>query len=303
MKNIYLPFLICLVILFQAPAFGQIKWSVGADIDFLQDAKVNGTKTAIDTHYFYRYDSIRLTYEDTRNIELYNKYSQLGKGFKIHGNVHIPISKKLNLVTGLGIDFMEFYMKTVYTKVDLQEKIINSVKVDSIPNITLWNINYPKYSINDPWRQNDVITLMNLYIPIEFDFEIYKNLRLFTGGKLNKTIYSKYNSYQREFKIHTNTNPNTQTTYTGYTTNTKTIKDHSGDAIKPISLEGFLGIKYRYMNRYELTISASRSFTSITRTPQKNLEKDISQDVDFQTFKPIKFSLGLNYFFNGKKHF
>lgn len=299
MKNKYFLFLIASLFFFQTTSFGQIRWSAGIDVDFLQDAQVDGSKKVTDTRYFYTYtDSLKQTYEDTRDIDLYNSYSPSGKGLKLYGQAHIAIGKKFELVTGLGLDYNVFYINTIYTAIDLQENLISSIKVDSIPPDNLWNLNYPEYKTNDSWGRSDEVTIVNLYIPVALDFEVTENFRLFAGGKLNTPVYSKYNSYQDEIGdivIH-DLGPDSQ--YYSYSSGAKVIKDTSGDAMRRISIEGFGGVKYRFLDRYELSVSASQSFTSITRSPEKNTEKDIYQKVDFQSFKPVKYSVGVSYFFN-----
>lgn len=289
MKNAYFPFLIVILFFSHASIHAQIRWSAGLDIDFLQDAKVTGSKTVTDIRFdYWRQDSLKGTYEDTRNIEFYNKYAQLGKGIKAYGLVHIPISPKFNLVTGLGVDISTFYVNTVNTKIDLTEKLLKTEKVDVIPIHSHWNPEYPKYPLNDIWNHNDDITLLNLYIPIELDYKLTNNLRVFAGGKINTPIYAKYNSYHKETKLDEN----------GATVSTETIKDHSKDAIKTVTFEGIGGLKYRIFDRYELSFSASKHFTNIFRQPTQNEAKDVFQNIDFTTFKPVKFSVGVSYFFN-----
>ena len=290
MKNssLHYLFLFAILLYIQAPVIGQIQWSAGLDIDFQKDATVIGSKTALDLYYNYNdFTFEKTTYEDTREIEFYNKYHQAGKGFKINGSAHIPINNKINFVTGLGIDFSSFYVNTVYTAINKTSKLLKTETVDSIPRYSHQNINYPHYGLNNIWNQNNTITLVNLYIPVEIDFEIFKNLRAFGGAKFKTPIYTRYDSHQKEISI----------TDSGYQSTTKLIKDNSGDATKSISLEGFGGIKYRILDRYELSFSASKYFSSILKTPTKNKQKNITQDNDFRPYQPINYSIGVNYFF------
>ncbi len=283
----FLTILFFSILSFATPIFGQIKYSIGFNVDFLKTVNINGTKTTIDTRYdFFSYDSTLTTFQDSRDINLTTTYSQAGKGLKLYGLAHIPIHSKINLVTGIGVDASIYYANTIFTKVDLTTKYIGTTKLDTLTSSSYLNANISPYGLHAPWDRNNEITVANLFIPIEIDYELFKNLRVFGGGKIKTPIFARYNSYKRIVRYHEGR----------YSSTTYIVKNKSTRLFHRLSAVGFGGLKYRILDKYEISVSASKSFTNILRPQNTKRGEKTYQNVEFLPFKPFNYSIGVHYF-------
>ena len=212
-------------------------------------------------------------------------------GGEITGKVAFELFDNLSLRSGLGLNYMSFGIDSKHISTTYEYLGMDTLKISSgTPGIISFGCDSFKNSYSDiaPLKKGITQQLLNLVIPLELEYNLLHHRLFLRGGAYLQTpIYSSTDNESIRIESEV-TNGIEICEYVK-------VENHntSGNSLNHLQFGATANLAYRLSNSLNIELGISKDLSNTFSKEEYQI-----YPLKGDEFKPLKFSLGIEYFFN-----
>lgn len=285
MKNF--TWLIGTIMLWSYSAFGQVQLSIEGGVNYVPSASNSENEDREATWFVPLNDSTWL--QQLRNVTYqYDKTYTPKVGFEVKGNLRFRVSDRVNVRTGIGLNFLKFEFRSsaqILSATLIQQDTVeattsfpfNPLECDSIVN-----------SLGDlgPVNNEPTQAILYLQIPITVEYAIIAEKFFIDAGAYIMTPV--YANRKREYvSLHREEHAGQVVCEYMRVEENNT----SGNSLRDLLMGVSANVSYKFANRFSVKVGVAKDVSNVF------VDSDYQQSpYSDEKFNPLRLSFGIEYF-------